>query len=344
MVSASLNETKWTEDHYNFSMQRNCMNFSNTNAEHSAFATKSGPVGDAADESNIDGHSHTVSPDMHQSQSYASLPFPKKLHQMLEMAHEKGFTEIVSWATGGAGFKIHDRAEFEAKVLPIYFNGIKYRSFLRQLNHYGFQRIQSGPNKGIYHHSLLIRERPDLCQLLFRSDTQFKREPDDSSNDLLEQNRKAEEANNRRLNLRRSLSTPLGSANGIEARALDGMTRGQNAGRSFWEEEEGLPTPLQLHNRSSLIEPRGFESMEIDNTAALLSVEEEEVQNSASRIWPKAFSPIVEPRRLEAMDCNAKLGLSSLDSEEMDELISMFGSTNKGNNPIYAPCRGNRGL
>lgn len=54
---------------------------------------------------------------------------------------------IASWTKHGDMFQIQDRKEFETRILPSYFGNKKFSSFTRQLNFYGFQKMQSTPNK-----------------------------------------------------------------------------------------------------------------------------------------------------------------------------------------------------
>jgi hypothetical protein len=70
------------------------------------------------------------------------LPFPFKLHYMLDDVEERGIQHIVSWMPSGIAFKVHKPAEFIANVVPCYFNLTKYKSFKRQLLNYGFERIE----------------------------------------------------------------------------------------------------------------------------------------------------------------------------------------------------------
>jgi len=76
--------------------------------------------------------------------------FPWKLHEMLEMASEEGFDEIVSWLPDGKSFKVHKPAAFVEIVMAKFFQQSKYKSFQRQLNLWGFERLTSGWNKGGY--------------------------------------------------------------------------------------------------------------------------------------------------------------------------------------------------
>jgi hypothetical protein len=97
-----------------------------------------------------------------------SLSFPRKLHALLEEAEEKGFQDLICWQSGGKSFKVLNPGHFAKTILPKYFKQTKFKSFQRQLNIYGFQRIQYGPNKGGCAHACLIQGSPELCLLLIR--------------------------------------------------------------------------------------------------------------------------------------------------------------------------------
>ncbi|KAL3910718.1 MAG: hypothetical protein SGILL_007582 [Bacillariaceae sp.] len=55
--------------------------------------------------------------------------------------------------------------------MPRYFNQTKYKSFQRQCNIYGFQRIHHGPHKGGYAHKYFLQDMPDLCSEIKRETT-----------------------------------------------------------------------------------------------------------------------------------------------------------------------------
>ena len=91
-----------------------------------------------------------------------------------------------------SGFIIYDREKFASIIIPRYLNDnsnssggntntkttpvgrpsssktIKFRSFLRLLNMYGFERVRHGMHKGAYRHEHFIRGKPDLCNLIQR--------------------------------------------------------------------------------------------------------------------------------------------------------------------------------
>ena len=94
--------------------------------------------------------------------------FPSKLYTMLTDAEKLDFESIVSWQPNGKCFMVHDPSEFVEKVMSSYFKQTKYKSFQRQLNIYGFQRIASGPFEGSYCHPLFIRGMEDKCKQLVR--------------------------------------------------------------------------------------------------------------------------------------------------------------------------------
>jgi hypothetical protein len=94
------------------------------------------------------------------------LKFPLVLHTLLDDAKEKGFEHIVSWLPNSDMFKIHDSAKFTQDILKRYFPKQKfYKSFLRQLNIYGFDRINAGPLRGAYFHSSFVQGGQDLPSL-----------------------------------------------------------------------------------------------------------------------------------------------------------------------------------
>jgi hypothetical protein len=98
-----------------------------------------------------------------------SRSFPRRLHALLEEAEVKGFQDLICWQSGGKSFKILNSAHFAKTIMPKYFKQMtQFKSFQRQLNNYGFQRIHHGPNKGGYTHACLIQGMPQLCLLFIR--------------------------------------------------------------------------------------------------------------------------------------------------------------------------------
>jgi HSF-type DNA-binding len=105
-----------------------------------------------------------------------STRFPFILHEVLESANELNFECIISWVPNSDSFFIvHKPKEFEQFIMKRYFlKQNHYKSFLRQLNIYGFARVVSkrndpaSPPNGAYGHPLFVRGKPDLCFLMDR--------------------------------------------------------------------------------------------------------------------------------------------------------------------------------
>jgi hypothetical protein len=97
------------------------------------------------------------------------LAFPLKLHILLDNVEAKELSHIVSWQSHGRAFKIHKEREFVDKVMPLYFKNIKLSSFKRQLNHYEFERITQGRDKGAYYHELFLRGMNFLANKMVRT-------------------------------------------------------------------------------------------------------------------------------------------------------------------------------
>lgn len=74
--------------------------------------------------------------------------FPWILHKIIEDAEREGNQSIVAWMPSGRSFVVYKRDEFMERILPRYFRQTKYKSFVRQLNLWGFTYIDQGPDRG----------------------------------------------------------------------------------------------------------------------------------------------------------------------------------------------------
>jgi hypothetical protein len=100
--------------------------------------------------------------------AFNTMAFPSKLYAMLEDAEGLGFSCVVSWQPGGRSFNVHDQESFSNSIMQAYFSQTKFKSFQRQLNIYGWKKVQLGPNKGGYEHKNFVRGQPELCELILR--------------------------------------------------------------------------------------------------------------------------------------------------------------------------------
>jgi len=93
---------------------------------------------------------------------------PWKLYDMLDMAEWRNEEHIISWIKNGRAFKVHNRDLFIEQYMKKMFNQTKFKSFQRQLNLWGFERVQNGPDKGSYFHPLFVKGQKDCCHRLSR--------------------------------------------------------------------------------------------------------------------------------------------------------------------------------
>jgi hypothetical protein len=88
--------------------------------------------------------------------------------------------EIVEWHENGTMFIIKEQGRFLKEIIPKYFQHVKFASFARQLNFYGFRKIVNKPvkisdltgseaNHISYLHPFFQRDREDLLAKVERS-------------------------------------------------------------------------------------------------------------------------------------------------------------------------------
>lgn len=104
--------------------------------------------------------------------------FPARLHAVLSHLEEEGRAEgIASWRSHGRAFAVHNPNRFiEMWPTAVSSSGcsadggshMKFSSFQRQLNLYGFLRISAGRDKGSYYHPMFLRGRMFLAHRIPR--------------------------------------------------------------------------------------------------------------------------------------------------------------------------------
>ena len=99
-------------------------------------------------------------------------PFPVKLMDLLNLidAKEPQLASIVSWQPSGESFKVRDKKRFEKEVQSLFFTQTNYTSFRRQLNLWGFKRINDKYSEdcGAYFHEMFKRNDMYACRLMRR--------------------------------------------------------------------------------------------------------------------------------------------------------------------------------
>lgn len=92
--------------------------------------------------------------------------FPAKMHAILS---RKDLEDVISWMPHGRSWRVHKPREFEIRVIPAYFEHVKFSSFVRQANGWGFQRITiDNRDRNSYFHPKFLRGLPHLCKSVKR--------------------------------------------------------------------------------------------------------------------------------------------------------------------------------
>ena len=119
-------------------------------------------------------HDHATDPNVdpslikYKAKGGVIMPFPVKLHDMLDKIEADGLAHVVSWQPHGRCFVVHNPKEFVNHVMPHYFKQTKMASFQRQLNLYGFNRLTGGLDKGGYYHEMFLRGKVSLSYDIHR--------------------------------------------------------------------------------------------------------------------------------------------------------------------------------
>ena len=104
--------------------------------------------------------------------NHKQVKFVNKLMLLLDNDPD---SSIISWLSHGRSFLVHDKDRFVKEIMPLYFTSTRYKSFQRQLNMWGFQRICGPVDTGAYYHQLFLRGIPALSFLIQRKKTILSR-------------------------------------------------------------------------------------------------------------------------------------------------------------------------
>lgn len=116
---------------------------------------------------------------------YASSPIsPSPLrntntfvHKLFAMVNDKMYEHLIHWTGNGSSFTVENVTDFSKEVLPKHFKHNNFASFVRQLNMYGFHKVNKAP-RGVkmsqenqiweFSHPKFQYNRPDLLEEIKR--------------------------------------------------------------------------------------------------------------------------------------------------------------------------------
>jgi hypothetical protein len=94
--------------------------------------------------------------------SRRKMNFAEKLYAILA---DKHLDNIIMWLPSGKSFCILDKERFTNEVLPTYFREVKFESFSRRINRWGFRKMYTtGLKQVTYTHDLFQKDRFDLLK------------------------------------------------------------------------------------------------------------------------------------------------------------------------------------
>lgn len=104
-------------------------------------------------------------------------PRPAFINKVWLMVNDESTDDCICWAEDGQSFIITHQIDFVTKVLPKYFKHCKIASFIRQLNMYGWKKLQDAKSGGLndpneeklqFYNENFIKGRQDLLDFINR--------------------------------------------------------------------------------------------------------------------------------------------------------------------------------
>ncbi|KAI8047592.1 HSF-type DNA-binding-domain-containing protein [Gilbertella persicaria] len=120
------------------------------------------------------GRSLQPPPSNTQNKSNSSNTF---VHKLYNMVVDTQYQHLIAWNYTGSSFIVCNIMEFSRDVLPKHFKHNNFSSFVRQLNMYGFHKVNKSPRGHRtlaenqiweFSHSKFIKDRPDLLDEIKR--------------------------------------------------------------------------------------------------------------------------------------------------------------------------------
>ncbi|RNA16006.1 heat shock factor -like [Brachionus plicatilis] len=107
---------------------------------------------------------------------YTTTNIPAFLSKLWTLVEDSKYDELIAWDSSGFSFHVYDQTRFAREILPRFFKHNNMASFIRQLNMYGFRKVNSIDHGSLknekedmeFHHPYFIRGKEQFLEFIKR--------------------------------------------------------------------------------------------------------------------------------------------------------------------------------
>lgn len=113
---------------------------------------------------------------------YTTTNIPAFLTKLWTLVEDEKNSELIAWDQSGFSFHVYDQTRFAREILPRYFKHNNMASFIRQLNMYGFRKVNSIDHGSLrnekedleFHHPYFIKDKEQFLEYIKRKVSDIK--------------------------------------------------------------------------------------------------------------------------------------------------------------------------
>lgn len=205
--------------------------------------------------------------------------FLQKTYQMISECD----SILAEWTPGGESFVVKDPTQFAKSVIPTYFDHSKFSSFARQLNFYGFHKVQARPVRNT------DVDKSKEKHVTFRNEN-FKRDRQDLLSNIQRSTRGGGNATNLQQQ-QRQIDSLKAEVNAYETQVAQLSDRMNSMDKKFSDllEQMKLNQPQHVQRRNCKVEPEPDEIYSTENPRIRTDVEYISRQMSSTSLTGDIF-------------------------------------------------------